>query len=139
MIEEGASGKHQIVVGLLVRDGSVLLCHRSSNKSWYPNVWDMPGGHVESEETPRQALVRELREELGLDVAEPREECLARVTTDEFEMQVWRIAEWTGSMSNAAPEEHVEIAWFTLEEAVALELAHTSYPAMFEAALNLDR
>ena len=60
------------IVAAFLRDGNrVLLCHRSARRRWYPDVWDLPGGHVESGELPGRALVRELREELGITVAEP--------------------------------------------------------------------
>src|SRR5690349_1557820 len=68
---EGPSRRVQIVAALL-RDGDrVLLCHRSAARRWYPDVWDLPGGHVEAGETPGAALVRELREELGITIGEP--------------------------------------------------------------------
>jgi hypothetical protein len=41
---------HEIVAAVLVRDGRVLLCHRSPGREWFPNVWDLPGGHVEADE-----------------------------------------------------------------------------------------
>lgn len=59
---------HDVVAGVLVRDGHVLLCHRHPNREWYPNTWDVPGGHIEADETAANALRRELREELGVDV-----------------------------------------------------------------------
>lgn len=34
----------------------------------YPNMWDIPGGHVEKDETPEQCIVREMKEEMGLDI-----------------------------------------------------------------------
>jgi 8-oxo-dGTP diphosphatase len=34
----------------------------------YPNMWDLPGGHVENGETPRQCICREIKEEMGLDM-----------------------------------------------------------------------
>jgi 8-oxo-dGTP diphosphatase len=34
----------------------------------YPNMWDVPGGHVEKDETPEQCIVREMKEEMGLDI-----------------------------------------------------------------------
>ncbi|WP_433427484.1 NUDIX hydrolase [Nonomuraea sp. CA-141351] len=42
------SGPVRIVTAVL-RDGDrVLLCHRSAGRRWYPDVWDLPGGHVEA-------------------------------------------------------------------------------------------
>jgi 8-oxo-dGTP diphosphatase len=60
------------IVTAFLRDGNrVLLCHRSARRRWYPDVWDLPGGHVERGELPGASLVRELREELGIDIAPP--------------------------------------------------------------------
>jgi 8-oxo-dGTP diphosphatase len=58
-----------IVAGAMIKDGRVLLCHRSPHRRWYPDVWDLPGGHVELGETPTEALKRELLEELSVSVA----------------------------------------------------------------------
>ena len=55
-----------IVNGLFVRDGMVLLARRSPHRSAYPGLWSFPGGHVEHQETLTEALVREIREEVGL-------------------------------------------------------------------------
>lgn len=57
---------HQVVAGLLRRDGRGLLLHRAPTRRWYPDCWDLPGGHVEHGETAHAALQRELLEELGI-------------------------------------------------------------------------
>ncbi|OYN98759.1 hypothetical protein CGZ95_11820 [Enemella evansiae] len=51
-----------IAVAALVRDGRVLLAHRHPERRWYPDCWDLVGGHVEPGETPEQA---------GLTLADP--------------------------------------------------------------------
>ena len=129
------SGKARIVAALL-RDGNrVLLCHRSPERRWYPDVWDLPGGHVEPGELPGSALARELREELGIDIAAPSGPPLQEVHADTFEMQIWLIEAWTGSPVNVAPDEHDAIGWFTRDALADLSLAHHSYPAMFSRVL----
>ena len=60
-----------IAVAALVRDGLVLLVHRHPSRRWYPDCWDLVGGHVESGESHRQAVSRECLEELGVRVHDP--------------------------------------------------------------------
>jgi len=55
-----------VVVGLLLDKGKVLMCQRSPKKI-YPLHWEFPGGKVESGEKLDEALIRELREELGIE------------------------------------------------------------------------
>ena len=50
--------------------GAVLLAQRSQSKKVAPGAWHLPGGTVEHGETYEQALVRELKEELDLDITE---------------------------------------------------------------------
>lgn len=56
-------------------DGRVLVAQRPAGKSM-AGLWEFPGGKVESGETPEEALVRELREELGIETATS---CLAAI------------------------------------------------------------
>ena len=72
----GAGAKPLVLVsavGLVDTDGRLLLARRPEGKSM-AGLWEFPGGKVNPGETPEAALIRELREELGIDVAE---NCLA--------------------------------------------------------------
>src|SRR3974377_107901 len=55
-----------VVAGVLHRDGMVLIGKRMAGAR-HALKWEFPGGKVEAGETPKQALVRELREELGIE------------------------------------------------------------------------
>ena len=55
-----------VVAGLLVSDGRILACRRRSDQE-HASKWEFPGGKVEPGEDPRDALVRELREELLIE------------------------------------------------------------------------
>src|SRR5882762_5676065 len=63
-------------VAIVDADGRVLLAQRPEGKP-LAGLWEFPGGKVAPGETPEAALIRELREELGIDVAEA---CLAPFT-----------------------------------------------------------
>ena len=58
-----------VVAGILARGGRVLLTRRPAGKH-LAGLWEFPGGKVEEWETPEDALVREIREELDLEVSE---------------------------------------------------------------------
>ena len=127
---------HRVVAGLLRQQGRVLLCHRSPQRHWYPDTWDLPGGHLEDHEQPPQALARELWEELGILVTPPTIEPFAHVQGPDFRMDVWLVDEWAGQPSNDSSDEHDALAWVNAEEVLGLELADPRLPALIETALS---
>jgi 8-oxo-dGTP diphosphatase len=56
----------QVVAGVLRKHGKVLICRRRADQP-HPGKWEFPGGKLETGESPASALVRELREELGIE------------------------------------------------------------------------
>ena len=67
MQEYELAGIETIARGVCVRDGRLLLCRAKGGSSTY-----LPGGHIEFGETGREALVREMKEETGLDATTGR-------------------------------------------------------------------
>lgn len=65
-----------VAVALVDADGRVLVAQRPEGKQ-LAGLWEFPGGKVEPGERPEESLIRELAEELGIEVAEP---CLAPLT-----------------------------------------------------------
>lgn len=65
-----------VAVALIDRDGRVLLAERPAGKQM-AGLWEFPGGKVNPGEAPEAALIRELKEELGVDT---EESCLAPLT-----------------------------------------------------------
>lgn len=133
-----ATARHVCVAGVLRLDGCVLLCHRHPDRAWYPNTWDLPGGHVQPGESHQHALVRELKEELGVDVNPPWEPPFERTGDDRLgvDLSVWLIDEWHGHPCNRATEEHDRIGWFGAGSYGALALAHPAYVVLLDRALR---
>ena len=80
VVRDGALGDRPVLlvaaVAMVDADGRVLVAQRPEGKSM-AGLWEFPGGKVHADETPEATVVRELREELGVDITES---CLAPLT-----------------------------------------------------------
>lgn len=129
----------RICVGALVvrRDSipQILLGKRAAGRAFYPDVWDLPGGHCEPGETAEQTLIRELQEELG--VTPTTWQSLGELRGpvpghgEPLVFHLYAVTAWTGESHNRLPEEHSRVAWFGVDDACRLDLAHPAYPALF--------
>ena len=119
--------------GVLIQDGKVLLGKRSATRPFYPGIWDLPGGHVEANETLEQALKRELNEELGIEIILPKQLSILRIINNEEELTlyVYLVTRWNGEPSNTSTAEHDELGWFALEEAASLTSSLKEYQAIW--------
>ena len=100
-----------VAAALVDGDGRVLMASRPTGKAM-EGLWEFPGGKIHEGETPESALVRELEEELGIDV---RESCLAPVAfashdydTFHLLMPLYVVRVWKG---NPSPREGQELRW----------------------------
>ena len=121
-----------ISVAVLVRDGLVLLVHRHPSRRWYPDCWDLVGGHVEAGELPHQTVGRECLEELGVHVHDPVP-ILMRVSDPTLDMHAFLVTRWDGEPVNAAPEEHDDLRWLRPSDLADLKMAH---PASLSSLLS---
>ncbi len=125
-----------IVNALFVQQGTVLLARRSPQRRTYPNLWSFPGGHVEENETLDEALIRELREEVGVvptewtslgSISDPNFR-----TADSVTYHMYAIAAWEGGEPTMIGDEHTELGWFKLEAALTMpDLALEEYRPLF--------
>ena len=100
-----------VAVALVDADGRVLLARRPPGKAM-EGLWEFPGGKLAAGETPEQALIRELREELGIDT---EQSCLAPLAFashgyDDFHllMPLYVCRVWNGTV---VPKEGQELRW----------------------------
>ena len=101
--------------GALIRDGKVLLVKRAPHMRFYPDVWDLFGGHVEGGESAEDALRREAVEELGVEIESFRILGVHHDPVEPAEITVYAVTAWNGEPVNAAPDEHTEIGWFQVD------------------------
>ena len=123
---------------ILLAADRVLLCHRSPQRRWYPDVWDFPGGHVEPGEHPQDALRREVAEELGVTLERVEGgPVLHRVVPQTgLDLTLWVSRHWRGGIANLEPEEHDAIGWFGKQELDALSFADPSYLGLLRTLVS---
>jgi 8-oxo-dGTP diphosphatase len=99
----------QVAAAVIERPGEFLLAQRPSGKP-YPGYWEFPGGKIEPGEDARAALVRELREELGIEVraATPWITRVYAYTHATVRLHFFRVTAWDGEPK---PLEDQSIAW----------------------------
>jgi 8-oxo-dGTP diphosphatase len=123
-----------VVVGAALIDGGRLLAARRSAPPELAGRWELPGGKVEPGEAPEAALVRELREELGVET-----EALARVPGEwplrpPYVLQVWTARLLPGAGVPKPLEDHDELRWLGPDELWDVEWLDQDVPAVREVA-----
>jgi len=121
--------KKQIAVvgAVVVRDGSILCAQRGGSGA-LPGLWEFPGGKIEAGETPRQALEREIAEEL---------DCLIEVgkevtrTTYEYDFGVVTLTTFYCRLLDGEPRltEHQAVRWLRPDQLRSIEWAPADIPA----------
>jgi 8-oxo-dGTP diphosphatase len=144
-MDPGKTGMvHHLVAALIVQGDRILLGRRSPGRAFYPNVWDVFGGHIEPDEQPEQALVRELWEELNITPVQWIEIGIIQDSVPEHDdmpshdliVHFYCVTAWEGTPINRQPEEHSLIQWCSYDESIKLELAHPAYPRLFAQGLQ---
>jgi 8-oxo-dGTP diphosphatase len=117
MQQEGKYGPEPNVgVSCLIMKGDRILLVKRANvsKSGY---WKAPGGYMKFGETPEQTAIREVKEEVGLTITDPKFRC---ITDDVFEdeqkqfITIWMEAHYSGGEPKVnAPDEEAEAQWYT--------------------------
>ena len=91
----------------------------------------MIGGHCENAETLKQTLIRELQEEIGVTPTQFEHISTLFDSNNDHTYHVFVVTDWKGEPECLQPEEHSRIEWFSINEALKLELALPVYHELF--------
>ena len=115
----------RVTAAILVNDGMLLIAKRGPSAR-LPNLWDLPGGKIESNETPRECLMRELLEAFGIEVT-VKEYVGSHNHTYDFgtvELMVFK-ADW--EKGDFDSKDHQEIRWAFPHELNQFEFAPADF------------
>ena len=120
----------EVVMAIILnRQQQILIAKRPQDKS-YGGLWEFPGGKVEKAEDPETAIVREIREELSIDI-QPSTKLSSfdhptdRGTTIRF---IPIICKWIGDKLNL--NEHTDVCWIHESQFDDHEFASPDYPVI---------
>ncbi|MEV6651262.1 (deoxy)nucleoside triphosphate pyrophosphohydrolase [Streptomyces sp. NPDC051219] len=123
-----------VVGGALCHQGRLLAARRSAPPE-LAGRWELPGGKAEPGESPQQALVRELREELGVET-----EALERIPGEWPLKPGYVLHVWTARLVSGEPrplEDHDELRWLGPDQVGEVDWLDQDRPAVAEAVRRL--
>jgi 8-oxo-dGTP diphosphatase len=124
----------EVAAAVILRaDGSFLLGQRAPD-TFYPGYWEFPGGKVEAGETPHQALVRELREELEIEVQEATPWIVREHIYEHAHVRLnfFRVTAWAGEIRDHV---HAALAWQRPGETTVAPMLPANAPVLAALAL----
>jgi 8-oxo-dGTP diphosphatase len=123
----------EVVAGLICENGRVLACQRSVNAA-FPLKWEFPGGKVETGEPHEEALRRELREELQIEVETATKIYDHKHTytgVSEVSLTFFRIDKYRGKVENLIFK---QIAWVEFNKLLEIDFLEGDLPLIKKLA-----
>lgn len=125
------------VVGAVIQNSAgEVLCAKRSPQMAHGGLWEFPGGKMEPSETPEESLQREIREELGCDIAVGQQ--VVDVTYS-YPNQVVRLITYRARLLHGqpTPREHAELRWLPIDQLGTLEWSPADLPTVRQLQAEL--
>lgn len=117
------------VVGAVIESNNKILCAQRGPDKSLGNLWEFPGGKIEAGETKREALEREIKEELLCSI-----EVNERITTTRYEYDFGFVTLTTFhcKLISGVPTltEHIDVKWLPISDLKSLNWAPADLPAI---------
>ena len=116
------------VVGAIIFSDNKILCAQRSEEMSLPLMWEFPGGKIEKNETEKDALIREIREEMKCDLIVGDK---VITTEHEYDFGIVRLTTYKCTLNKELPTltEHKSIEWLSINELDKLNWAPADIPA----------
>jgi 8-oxo-dGTP diphosphatase len=130
----------KVVAAALMRSGEfpqLLIAQRPAGK-WQAGRWEFPGGKIEPGESPREALARELREELGVEIqiAQPLGQFTYAYPDRSVEIDLWLVTQYLGEPQGLDDQ---ALRWVSLDEIAGCDLLEADRPMIEPLRRRLGR
>lgn len=118
----------RVAVGIIKRADTVLVALRPPHKP-YSGYWEFPGGKIENGEQAKDALIRELHEEIGIDVT-VADHCFDHIHSypdKTVQLELWLVTKFSGEPHS---KETQELRWVNLQQMQELNLLEGNWAIM---------
>ncbi|MBB5180266.1 8-oxo-dGTP diphosphatase [Planomicrobium koreense] len=121
------------VVGAVITDGEKILCAQRGTEKALPKLWEFPGGKIEENESPQEALRREIKEEIHCEIEIGKQ---VEHTVYEYDFGIVHLTTFYCKLLEGTPvlTEHMAIEWLKPNELEQVEWAPADIPAIEKIA-----
>ena len=128
----------RVAAAVIIQEGKVFSAQRGPGRN-LAHLWEFPGGKIEEDESPRQALIREIKEELLIEV-EVAPEAFDQVRHD-YDFGRVELTTFICRLKDEAPRlsEHVDFRWLSVDELLDVDWAPADLPTVEKIIRDWER